>query len=429
MIIQANNNSILNCMKKQYTLIFFILSELLSVVHSEEKTDSIFNNAIQMAKNRQYNAAILEAKKALFSDTKRGDILVFIANVYLWENKNDSALMYIQQAKDVGYHRNDFYASWSNILLQDKRYGNLLVCCKEAEDQQYSDVDDLFRKRLIAYTELKYYDKAIRLIEDPRNKKYLDSKKTSDLYSYLLFERNKNIFSVYYYLNMLDNAKILQHIGSLSYTRKSGENRIGISANYANRIGVNFFQLETNIHLKTGAKQYLYFDYGYTNKASIFPQHQGGIEYYFNFLFKTDASIGGRYLYYENLNANIFIVTTHLEKFIYNSWLAVRSYYVYNKSNNKNSYSLVGNYRLFGQNELDYWGIEIDSGNSPDELYSLTQTSGLNQLAAYKIKLEKSFQLNRISNFHLGLSFINEELVLYQYRQRYGIETGYQIRL
>ena len=90
---------------------------------------------------------------------------------------------------------------------------------------------------------------------------------------------------------------------------------------------------------------------------------------------------------------------------------------------------MVGNYRLFGQNELDYWGIEISSGNSPDDLYSTTQTGGFNQLAAYKIKLEKSFQLNRISNFQIGLSFTNEEPDVYQYRQRYGIETGYQIRL
>jgi len=416
-------------MRKQFTLILFILTELQCVVHSEVKTDSIFNNANQMAKNQQYNAAINEAKKALISDTIRGDIFVFIANVYLWENKNDSALMYIQHAKDTGYHRNDFYEAWSNILLKNKRYEDLLICCKEAEDQQYSDADDLFRKRLIAYTELKYYDKGIRLIEDPVNKKYLDSKKTSNLYSYLLFERNTNIFSVHYYLNMLDNANILQHIASLVYTKKSGENRFGIAANYVNRIGVNYFQGEATVHLKTGAKQYLYFNYGYANKGSLFPQHSGGIEYYFNFLFKTDASFGGRYLNFENINANIFIATAHLGKFIYNSWFSVRPYYIYNNSNSKNSYTLVGNYRLFGQNELDYWGIEISSGNSPDDLYSTTQTGGFNQLAAYKIKLEKSFQLNRISNFHIGISFTNEELVLYQYRQRYAIETGYQIRL
>jgi len=416
-------------MKEKITLILFILSELLSVAHSEEKTDSILNNATLLAKNQQYNAAILEAKKALLTDTKRGDILVFIANVYLWENKTDSASMYIQQAKDVGYHRDDFYAARSNILLKEKRFGDLLLCCREAEDRQYSDPGDLFRKRLIAYTELKDYDKGVRLIEDPKNKNYLDSKKTSDLYTYLLFERNANIFSVYYNLNMTDNANILQHTASLSYTRKSGENSVGITANYINRIDVNYFQLETNIHLKTGVKQYLYFNYGYSNKGSTFPQHRGGLEYYFKFIFKTDASIGGRYLNYEKSNPNIFIATTHLEKFIYTSWLAVRPYFVYNKSNNKYSYSLVGNYRLFGQNELDYWGIEIDSGNSPDDLYSITQTGGLNQLAAYKVKLEKSFQINRISNFHIGISFTNEELILYQYRQRYAIETGYQVRL
>jgi YaiO family outer membrane protein len=132
---------------------------------------------------------------------------------------------------------------------------------------------------------------------------------------------------------------------------------------------------------------------------------------------------------YQRLNSNVFVVTAHIGKYINENWAAIRPYFVYNYSTNRKSFSMTGNYRIFNKNELDYWGVEIDYGNSPDDLYSITQIGGFNQLAAHTFKLERSFMLNRISDLHIGLSYSNQEISFYDYRNRFTIDLGYNVRL
>ena len=426
------NNRYFRGMKKKIAFLTIILFGFFSAIKAQVNTDSIFGLAINQAKNQQYNLAINEAKKAMEMGTKRGDILVFIANVYSWQNKNDSAMLYIHDAQNLGYKHNDFFESWTNILLRTHQYEALLKSCDEAEKDDYSNSEDILKKRLISLTELKVYDKGIKLIEEPQNKKYLDFKPFNDLYSYLILKRNTNLISVYYIEDFFNNGLIPQYLASLGYSFKIGEHNLGLSANYANRFGLNDVQLETNIYLILKNKQYLYLNYGFAFYNSLFPKHRGGLEYYVPLPFKMSASIGGRYLYYQTTNSNIFILTGHLEKYLGKSWISVRPYYVYNYPSGKESYTLIGNYRIFGKSELYYWGIELGFGNSPDEKYSTSQTNGFNQLKAYKIKFEKNFMLNNVSDLHIALGYSSEEYKaanIIQSRKRFTVELGYKLRL
>jgi YaiO family outer membrane protein len=416
-------------MKTKFTFILLILTGLISEVHAKVNTDSIFERAITLAKSQHFNLAIIDAKKALSYNTKRGDIIVFLANAYSMDNKSDTAFMYIQWAKEIGYHNDDYYETWTNILLRDHQYLALLQACNEAEKQKYPDYEDLFHKRLTAYTELKYYDKGIHLIETPKNKGYLNDKKINDVYSYLIYERNINTLSVNYSLNMLDKGFIPQHIASLGYSLRIGENGLGIDANYINQQNLNYVQLKANFHISLTEEQSIYFNYGYAYKASLFPQHQASFEYYINFPDQLESSFGARFMNYEKLNNNFLILTAHIGKYIEDNYFAIRPYYVFNNSTKDKSFSLMSNYKLFGSNEFDFWNIEIDYGNMPDDLYSSTQVFGFSQLSSYKIKLEKNFRINRTSDFHIGAGYSNEEIKWYLYRNRLIVDVGYQIRL
>ena len=416
-------------MKKHTTQVFLILFGLITIAKAQINTDSIYNSAIILSNNQQYNKAINEAKRIINYHPDRGDILVFIAKDYSMENKNDSAFMYIELAKKNGYHGDDYYAAKVDILLKDRQFKALLKCCDEAENENYSNSEDLFRKRLIAYTELENYDKAVKLIEEPKNKRYLKIPNINDLYSYLLFKRNVNIISADYALNVFDNRLIPEHVASLDYSLNAGENKFGIGANYINKFGLNYVELETVDYLKLRDEQYLYMNYGYASNTSLFPQHKIGLEYDFTLPYEIESSFGGRFMNYQRLNSNVFVVTAHIDKFLNENWFAIRPYFVYNYSTKRKSFSMTANYRLFNENELDYWGVGIDYGNSPDDLYSITQIGGFNQLSAYTIKLERNFMLNRISDLHIGLSYSNQEISFYDYRNRFTIDLGYKIRL
>lgn len=415
-------------MRYRYLTIILLFSGLIHEVNAQVNIDSIFAIAISNSQSQQYVAAISQAKKAVETDPRRADIMVFIANVYSWQDKNDSALIYIRKAQALNYHQNEFYETWTNVLLRSHDYEALLKSLDEAEKEHYS-TEDILKKRLIAYQQLKEYDQGVTLLEMPLNQRFLTSEPFNGMYSYFLMKRNSNLVSAYYILDFFDNSSLAQHLGSLGYSFKTGKNNLGFTANYANRFGLNDVQLESNFYLILKNKQYMYFNYGYAFKASLFPLHRAGFEYYFPLFAKMDGSVGGRYMYYPKSNSNVFILTGHLGKYIGNSWLSIRPFYVNVQKNNTQSLSIIGNYRLFGKTELDYWGLELGYGNSPDEKYTTSQLVGFNQLNTYRVKLEKNFMLNRVSDLHIGLGYSHEEFISNNYRNRFTVELGYKIRL
>ena len=418
-------------MRIKFTFMFLILLAINSTIFSQINTDSIFQVALNQAKNNQYSPAIENAKKALSITPDRGDMLVFIANVYSWESKNDSAIIYINKAKTLNYKRDDLYEAWLNILLRTHQSNSLLIACDEATRNKYSNTEDLLKKRALAYSDLQMFDKGIELIELPENKKFLDSKTIDNLYTDLLIRRNKKLISAYYILDMFNGGPTTaaQHLASLGYSFPIGNNNLGFRINYANRFNISGIQLESDFYLKLLNKQYFYFNYGYAFNSVLFPNHRFGFEYYFPLPAKFEASIGGRYLNYPT--SNVLIATGHLAKYLGKSWLSVRPFYVYSvkSSSNTESFTLIANYRLLGKSELDYWGIELGIGNSPDEIYTTSQTSGFNQSKAYKIKLEKNLIIDQTSDLHIALGYSDEEYTLSQYRNRFTIELGYKIRL
>lgn len=241
-----------------------------------------------------------------------------------------------------------------------------------------------------------------------------------------MLKRNKNVISAYYTIDLFDKIFSPQHLASLGYSFPVYDNTLGFRINYANRFGLNDFQLETDFYLKFKNKQYLYLNYGYAFNASLFPEHRIGIEYYFPVTPKTDASIGGRFLKYTF--SDVYIATGHIGHYFGNSHLSLRPYYVLKMPNAESSISLLANYKIFERNELNYWGIELGYGNSPDDSYS-TSPAQFSQLSNYKIRLEKNLMINRTSDLHFVVGYSYEEYLLNMFRNRFIFELGYKIRL
>lgn len=409
----------------KFTLVF-LFSIVLSGVSAQSDSDSLFELAISKAKIQQFDQSLVNAKLALKAAPERGDVHVFIANMFSWQNQNDSALVYLEKAKSLNYRGDDYFESYMNVLLRTEQYENLLKVCNQAEQSKYANTEDLFRKKLIAYTELKYYDSGVRYAELPENKIYLNEEPFSSLYTNLLLKRNTRVVSATYQLDLVDNLSP-QHLASLGYSFKMSDHTWVFRINYANRYGLTDVQTETDFYLQMKKSQYLYMNYGYAYGTSLFPRHRLGLEYYFPLFPKTEASIGGRYMNY--VSSDIVIATGHLGQYLGKSWIAIRPFYVYTLNTQKQSLSFIANYRLYGKNELSYWGLELGFGNSPDDIYSTTQTGGFNQLEAYKVKLEKNFMLNRVSDFRIGLGYSYEEFIVNQFRNRVSVELGYKLRL
>ena len=394
-------------------------------VSAQVNTDSVFSSAIHYAKMNQYHAAIQTAQKALNASPGRGDIMVFVANVYSWQSKNDSAMVYIQKAQLVNCFQSDLYESWTNILLRTHQYAALLKCCDEAEMRNYSS-EDILKKRLISYGGLKNYKAGVQLAELTQNRIYLNHEPINSLYSDLLLKGNTNVVSANYNMDFFDASKP-QYLSSLGYSFHVGKHTLGFRANYANRFAMNDLQLESDFYLQLPKKRYLYFNYGLGFRNALFPKHRLGVEYYFQPIPKTDVSLGSRYFSYPA--SQVLILTGSMSQYFGKGRVMLRPFYVFTSKSSKQSFSLIGNYRLFAKTEFTFWGLELGYGNSPDDRYSVSQINGFNQLTSYKFKIEKSFMVNRISDICIGLGYTREEFITNTFRNRYVLEVGYKLRL
>lgn len=405
-----------------FLLIFYFSEDGFCV---QVNTDSIFTVAINCAKANQYQAAIRTAVQALNASPQRGDIMVFVANVYSWQSKNDSAMMYIQKAQLANYSQPDFFESWTNILLRTQQYTALLQSCDTAEKRNYSPVD-ILKKRLISYAGLKNYKAGVQLAELAQNRTYLSQEPIIGLYSDLLAKRNTSVVSASYNMDFFDSSNP-QYLGSLGYSFRVGKHTLGFRSNYANRFAMNDLQLETDFYLQLPRKQYLYFNYGVGIRNTLFPRHRLGLEYYFQPASKTDVSLGSRYFSYPA--SQVLILTGGVSKYIGKSKIALRPFYVFTSQSSKQSFSLIANYRLFAKNERTFWGVEFGYGNSPDDRYAVSQTNGFNQLTSYRFKIEKEFLVNRISDICVGLGYTREEFITNTFRNRYVLEVVYKLRM
>ncbi len=309
-------------MKKKFQLIvFLIMLASTGFLQAQTNVDSIFAVAIEKAHGGAYAAAIREAKTALSADTARGDICVFLANVYSWSQKNDSALLFIDKAKKLNYLNEEFYDSYLNILLRSGKYEELEAACEEAEKNNYGDTKNLLTKKLIAYAQTGAYDKGISLFKDEKNKVYLQEKTIDELYTSLLMKQRTNLLSVNYSLDMFDNNDP-QHLFSLGNAMQFKNRNIGLNANYAHRFGKNDVQIELNDYSVIYKKNYLYFNYGYALTGDLFPRHRTGLEYYFaiskhwdgSLLFMWYKTICNRFRSYSN------IVCTEATTGIFGAW-------------------------------------------------------------------------------------------------------------
>ena len=409
-------------MKSLFTVFFLAYS--LQILSAQHNTDSIFASAIEASKNQNYIHATKIAVKALETDSMRGDIMVFIANVYSWQDKNDSALVYVNKAKAINFQQADLYETWTNINLRSQQYQALLESCNEAEKNNYSP-EDILKKRLIAYTELKRYDEGVQLVESSVPLQKLKTEPINGLYSNLLIKRNTNVVSANYSIDFFDTIPS-RHLGTLGYSFRLGEHTMATHINYANRFGQNDLQLGADFYLQMINEQYFYFNYDFSVGATLFPSHKLGVEFYFPLKRKREASVGMRFMGYNN--SPVFIFTGHLGKYFGKNWLEVRPYYVTQRSTK--SLTVIGNYKRFGKNERNYWGLELGFGNSPDDIYAISNTGSFNQLNSYKIKLDKNFMLTRVSDLRMGVGYTSEEYgIAQQFRNRYTIDLGYKIRL
>ena len=403
------------------------VSEFIVNVHKwRANTDSVFNAAVNQAKNEEYNQAIKTANKVVERNPERQDVVIFIANVYAWKDKTDSAKIYIKKAEKLNNESAELYDSWLNILLWNAEYKNLLKTADVAEKHKYKNKYNLALKRLYAYKYLNEYDKGVKMFDNNKNQKLLDSTKINSLYREMLIKSSHHALSAFYSMDFFDDGITqIQHLAYVDYAIKIKKNTLIFRLNYAHRYNENGLQLEADYYHQLKKGKYLYFNYGASVLNDLFPLHRAGIEFYFPLKHHFEASVGARYMYFTG--NHVPILTGHIGKYLNSYWFSLRPYYTIQDIGN--SISLVFNARKYGKIAMNYWGLELGFGNSPDERYILDPTGEYFRLSSYRIKLERNIMIATKDELRISFGYAYEETIKSVFRNRYTIELIYKHRL
>lgn len=405
-------------------ILIIALNGLILGVFGQVNVDSLFNRAIGYAGNQEYVAALADANKALEADSDRFDIVVFIANVYAWDGNYDKALDQIDRARSINPAYKELYDSWLNILLWKGDYSALLDKISLAINHDYPDKYNLALKKMLAYKGLGRYAEGIQYAEN--NDQLLKEESIRAIYNEMVMLDRQNVLSAFYSIDIFGNNNPEPfHLAFLDYGIKIDRHTLLTRINYAYRFGTSDLQLESDYYHVFNNGHYLYANYGIGVKRRLFPDHRGGLEYYFLAGKRMEASLGGRYFY--GASNHVYIATGHVGRYFNHLWLALRPFYVF--AENGNALTTVFNVRHFQDNPVNYWGLEFAYGNSPDERYTLNPSFELLRRETYRVKIEKNMQVGQINELKISAGYAYEEYLANEYRHRMQIEIIFKHRL
>lgn len=407
---------------------------LLSIVfistaaYGQINTDSLFNAAVEHSKEQNYDRALEDARIVLDLFPERADVLLFMANVNAWKGDYDTSKQYIDKAFSIDQKKPELYDTWLNVLLWSRDFEKILEIIELAAKNRYPNEYNLVLKRAIALKELERYATGIHFLN--QNPAYSDSAAVRYIYQELQALNRQNMITFYYSIDFFKDKDLTpQHLAFIDYGFKVGRNTLILRAYYANRFKNHDFQAEVDYYHIFRSGNYLYSSYGIGILREHFPHHRLGLEYYAPLGRGFEGSIGGRYLRFED--ESVYILTGHIGKYISDWWLAFRPFYTI-KSDSvvdmRYSISALANARVYGSNGINYWGIELGYGSSPDNRFDLLQPGESRWLDSYKIKLERNMKIKKANEFKVAAGWIYEEQSLNGFRNRLNIELIFKYR-
>jgi len=393
-------------------------------ISGQVNADSIFNSAIKNAQTGMYNQAIKEAQIVLNTHPDRFDVLVFMANIRAWTGEYEAAMEHIKKAYLLNKTYKELYDSWLNILLWAENYRKLLETCNLAEKNNYPDSYNICLKRTLAYKALNDYKGAINTLEN--NQAYLDSIPLKKLYNDLLMLNKSNAISVYYSIDFFEGNTIQpQHLSYIDYAFKINRHTLIPRVLYTHRFNLSDYQLEADYYHIFRSGNYLYANYGIGIMHNLFPQHRAGLEYYTTPIKTFELSAGVRMLYYtEN---KVGITTIQFGKYHKNFWFSIRPMYIIHET--KNTWTTILKSRHYSSNPLNYIGLELMAGNSPDDRNTLLPSAEILLLNNYRAKIEKNIALKVLGELKLSAAYSYEEYIPSHYRSKFNFEILFKYKL
>lgn len=391
--------------------LFFML--IISVIHAQKKEysgdpDTSFLKArdIAFAGNRVDARDSLQLILSKYPDY--ADVRNLLAKTYSWDGEYELARNHFNKIISKEKNLKEVWVAAINNEIYAENYYLALGLSTKALKYIKDDVDllALQEKANIGVTTKKTVEEVI----------YLDAEAG---------ESTQNAIGISSAIDVFDVVFDPMVYASLYYSKKTKYGTIIPRINYSNRFETNGMQYEVDAYPKFSKKLNAYVNYGFS-KSSIYPNHRAGAELYINLPKAKEASLGVRYLDFDE--SNVLVYTGSFGLYSGNYYFSLRPYVT---PSDNNTYNISGNLliRKYFRDKYNYLGANLSYGYASDlkqlKNGSVVLAETLLYLESQQVNLEYQFTIKENPNtYKASIGVTRQELSFNAGNFFYAVTAG-----
>lgn len=399
----------------KYILSFFLVLIISVPFFAQEKVDPLNTDELfQQARSTAFAGEREKARQICLDILEKNpdylDASVLIGRTLAWDKNYDSARVILNGVLQKRFGYRDAIDALADIELWTGNVAEAIRLCNIGLSFSEND-KDLLLKKARAQVRLGDNGGARITIEqvlmlEPENEEALKILNSIDVVSFLPLNERDYVLSDYSGDFHRTPYKRGFHSAGIGYGKRMPFGpligRINLAQTFVNESPIEdkpSIQFEIESYPRITSSNYLYVNYGYGIGKS-FPLHRGGLELFQKLPAKFEASLGFRYLYW---NDNFFFYTGSLGKYYRNFWFSFRPFIVPKNSGVSQSYFLTA--RRYFKSADDFLGLTVGTGISPDDFYS--DPADKIKLNSQKISLmlSKTFMRNFLFRGSVGYDY------------------------
>lgn len=395
-------------MLRQYTYrrIFGVCFLLITIAcrANAQNADSLYTAARNMAFNeKDYTAAIAFSQQALRTNPAYTDVTLFIARLYTWDKKPDSARRYFEQVLKQQPDLEDAYIGYTDLEYWNDNNDTALSIIEKGLSYHPSSIPLKLRKAKIYYSK-REFNTAI-LLADTILQADRNNTDARTLAAQIRDNISKNRVGVKYdYISFDKQFPDPWQLISIDYTRQTRAGAFTARVNYANRFAKDGLQYELESYPIFSKTFYGYLNLAYSDNVGVFPRWKAGASLYANLPKAFESEIGIRYLYFNN---DVFAYTLYVGKYYKSFLFGARTFLTPNSINIAQSYSVNARYYYGGID--DYVGLMVGAGLSPDDRRVNVQLNSVYKLRTYLGELTVRRAIRKLNIITINASLLNQE--------------------
>jgi len=364
--------------------------------------------------------------KALLQDNPEYyDVTVYLARVYGWDSKFDSAYVLIEDLIRKEPDMAEAHTALVDLCYWQNNWEKLKTAAEEA--LRVIDNEDIRAKYALALYHTGDKGKALAqadsvIAQSPDNQLALDVRRLSmletegpELFAFYSFDYFQKPWVRRWHMLTAGGVIPFEKFKLIPYVNA------GTLAGPENFSASSDLQVNLESYIILSQKNYMLAGYG-ISPGNYFPRHRAVLEVWQVLPAGFAVSVGANYFFWDT---HFLFWSLGIEKYTGNYWFALKNYLFFKDYGFSSSHYLTA--RRYFNSRYDFVSLTAGYGTAPDE--PVVVISDLDRLNAASLRVDLSKKVHSSIRINLSVGYSYEEFEDKNYRNRFNFRIGSYFKL